>query len=132
MAVTDSLGDMLSRIKHAATAKMDVVDMPHSKMKEEIAKVLKEEGFISRFETPSKTGKKVLRVTLKYRPNKEHMITDIKRASKPGRRLYVGVRSIPRVQSGFGTAILSTPKGIMTDADARSKKLGGEVLCYVW
>jgi small subunit ribosomal protein S8 len=132
MTVTDSIGDMLSRIRNAATARMETVDIPHSRMKEEIAKVLKEEGFIGRIETPTKTGKKVIRITLKYRPNKERAITELRRVSKPGRRVYVGLRSIPKVLSGFGTAILSTQQGIMTDSDARAKKVGGEVLCYVW
>jgi small subunit ribosomal protein S8 len=132
MAVTDSIGDMLTRIRNAAGICSESVEMPYSKMKENIAKVLKEEGFVSKYESPTKTGKKILRVILKYRPGKKQVINSLKRVSKPGRRVYAKSVAIPRVLSGFGIAILSTPKGIMADSEARAQKVGGEVLCYVW
>lgn len=131
MAVTDSIGDMLVRIKNAIGARMESVDIPSSKQKEEIARILKEEGYISKYEVQPKKAKKVLRIVLKYRPDKSGAIAMMKRVSSPGRRVYVKHDSIPRVQSGFGTAILSTPKGIMTDSDARDRKMGGELICFV-
>ena len=130
--VTDSIGDMLTRMRNAARTKAEVVDMPHSRLKEEIAKALKDEGYIAKFESPTKRGKKVLRITLKYRSNKKGVISELKRISKPGRRIYVKSSSIPRVLGGFGTAILSTPKGILTDSEARAQRAGGEILCYIW
>ncbi len=132
MTVTDSIADMLTRIRNAVEVRMETVDIPYSKMKEEIARVLKEEGYIGKYEVVTKRGKKVLRVMLKYRSDKGKVIKYLKRVSKPGRRIYVKRSRIPRVLSGFGTAILSTPKGIMTDSQARSGRIGGEVICYVW
>ncbi len=131
-AVTDSIADLLTRIRNAGGARMESVDIPHSLMKEEIVKVLKNEGFIAKYEVQNKRSKIYLRVTLKYKPNKSPVITGIKRASKPGRRVYTKVGAIPRLYGGFGTVILTTPKGIMTDSDAREAGVGGEILAYVW
>ena len=132
MTVTDSIADMFTRIRNAVEVRMETVDMPYSKMKEEIARVLKEEGYIGKYEAATKRGKKVLRVVLKYSPDKGKVIKSLRRVSKPGRRIYVKRDRIPRVLSGFGTAILTTPKGIMTDSQARLAKVGGEVICYVY
>ncbi len=123
---------MLTRIRNASRIRSEVVDIPHSILKEEIARVMKDEGYIAKYESPTKRGKKVLRVTLKYKSNKRGVISDLKRISKPGRRIYVKSASVPRVMAGFGTAILSTPKGLMTDSEARAQKTGGEILCYIW
>jgi len=132
MVFTDPIGDMLTRIRNAARVKAEIVDIPHSTLKEEIARILKDEGYVAKYESPTKRGKKVLRVTLKYKANKQSVLSDLKRVSKPGRRIYVKSTSVPRVLAGFGTAILSTPKGVMTDGEARAQKTGGEILCYVW
>jgi len=132
MTVTDSIADMLTRIRNAVEVRMDSVDIPHSKMKEEIARILKDEGYIERYESPTKVGKKVLRINLKYKGEKGKVINTLKRISKPGRRSYVKRNEVPRVLSGFGLAILSTPKGMMSDSEARAAKVGGEVICYVW
>lgn len=131
MTVTDSIGDMLTRIRNATGARMESVEIPSSRVKEEIARVLKEEGFISKFDVQTKKAKKTLRVFLKYRPDKSGVIGKIKRVSTPGRRVYVKHDAIKRVQSGFGTVIISTPKGLMTDHDARANKVGGELICVV-
>ncbi len=132
MAITDPISNMLSIIKNAINARMETVDIPYSALKEQIVKILKDEGFIGRYEVQTKMTKKVIRVALKYRPDKTNVINDMKRVSKPGRRFYVEKDAIPKVRSGFGTAIISTSKGVMTDVDARAGKIGGEVLCYVW
>jgi small subunit ribosomal protein S8 len=131
MTVTDSVADMLTRIRNAAGVNMESVEMPHSRMREEIARVLKEEGYIAKSEVSTKKARKVLRLILKYRANKGKVVNSLKRVSKPGRRVYVGHKSIPRVMSGFGTVIISTSAGIMTGSQARAKKVGGEILCYV-
>jgi small subunit ribosomal protein S8 len=123
---------MLAMIKNAIGARMETVDIPYSNLKEQIVKILKDDGFIGRCEVQTKMTKKVIRITLKYRADKTNVITDVKRVSTPGRRVYVEKGAIPKVRSGFGTAILSTSKGLMTDVDARAGKIGGEVLCYVW
>jgi small subunit ribosomal protein S8 len=128
----DSIGDVLVRINNALKVKKETVDLPHSKMKEGIGKILLEEGYISKCEVMTRLNKKYLRLGLKYTGDNKSIIEGMRRISTPGRRIYVGVQKIPRVQSGFGTAILSTPKGLMTDEGARASKIGGEVICYVW
>jgi small subunit ribosomal protein S8 len=105
--------------------------LPFSKMKEEVAKILLGEGYLSKVDVFSRGNKKYLRLGLKY-AGKKSVIEDLKRVSKPGRRIYVNAQSLPRVQAGFGTAIISTSKGLLTDEQARQQKLGGEVICYVW
>jgi len=126
----DPISDMLARIRNAAMAQLPEVEMPHSKMKEAIARILLKEGYIS---DVSVTGGKIktLKIRLKYQ-GKRSVIEDLKRVSKPGCRIYVGFDEIPRVRGGLGIAILSTPKGIMTGAEARRKRVGGELLCLVW
>jgi len=131
MYTTDPIADMLTRIRNANQARHETVAIPASKEKIEIARILKEEGFIRSFTT---TGdlKKTITVELKYAANNEKVITGIKRISKPGLRVYAQVDSIPRVLNGLGVAIISTSHGIMTDKSARANHVGGEVLAYVW
>ena len=132
MAMTDPISDMLTRIRNANMAKLDVVEMPHSKMKTEIARILKREGFIKEYSTEGAAGKRSLRLFLKFTPETELVIRGLKRISKPGLRHYVAAKSVPRVLGGMGVAILSTSGGILTDREARKNNTGGEVLCYVW
>lgn len=132
MAVTDPIADMLTCIRNANTANLDTTEFPNSKLKQEIAKVLQSEGFINNFEVVNvETGKPRIRVELKY-AGKRRVITGIKRISKPGLRVYVGKHDLPRVLGGLGIAILSTPRGVLTDRDCRKQGVGGEVLAYVW
>lgn len=132
MSMTDPLADMFTRIRNGSTARFEKVDIPFSRMKREIAKILKEEGFIKNFRVISgEGGHEMLRVFLKYDSNRKGVI-HIRRVSKPGRRVYVGVDEIPSVMSGLGLSILSTSKGILTDKAARKANVGGEVLCHVW
>ena len=130
--MTDPIADMFSRIKNALNARQETVDIPHSKIKEEIARILASEGYVEKFDVLKRMEKKFLRVTLKYDQNKKGIISGLKRVSKPGRRSYVDAHSLPRVQAGFGTAIISSSRGVMTDEEARAQKLGGEIICYVW
>ncbi|RMF29289.1 MAG: 30S ribosomal protein S8 [Chloroflexi bacterium] len=135
MTVTDPIADMLTRIRNALMAGHTTVAMPSSKMKVAIARILKEEGYIEDFVVGDERPQPVLRIQLKYVGQRRHrrpVITGLKRVSKPGRRVYVGKREIPWVLSGMGIAILSTPKGVLTDQQARRLGVGGEVLCYVW
>ncbi len=130
--MTDPIADMLLRIKNALNARHENVDMPHSGQKEAIAKILVEEGYTAKSDVLKRMDKKFIRMLLKYAPDKSSVIVGLKRISKPGRRIYADARSLPRVQAGFGTAIISTSRGIMTDEAARNQKVGGEVLCYIW
>jgi small subunit ribosomal protein S8 len=137
MSVTDPIGDMLTRIRNAIMAGHILVALPSSKVKVSIAKILKEEGFVSGYEVVDGkvVGSKVLRIRLKYvgeRRERESVITGLERISRPGRRVYAGNKEIPWVLSGMGIAILSTPKGVMTGQRARQLGVGGEVLCKVW
>ncbi|NKE71054.1 30S ribosomal protein S8 [Candidatus Manganitrophus noduliformans] len=130
--MTDPISDMLTRIRNAKMRKHEVVDIPLSKLKVELARILKEEGFIRNYRVVGESVKKNLRVYLKYVENDEPVISDLQRVSKPGRRVYVGKDQIPSVKGGIGVAILSTSKGLMTDQKSREAKVGGEVLCYIW
>lgn len=130
--MTDPISDMLTRIRNAKMRKHEVVDIPLSKLKLELARILKEEGFIRNYRVVGESVKKSLRIYLKYIDNEEPVISDLKRVSKPGRRVYVGKDEIPSVKGGIGVAILSTSKGLMTDQKSREAKVGGEVLCYIW
>jgi len=130
--MTDTIADMLVRIKNAIMAKHKEVRIPHSKMKERIAKILKEEGFISDYEVVGEIPKKEILIKFKVLPDGKNAITDLKRISKPGRRIYASKDEIPWVMNGLGIAIISTSKGLMTDREARKNKIGGEVICYVW
>ena len=126
--MTDPIADMLTRIRNANVMRNKEVVMPTSKMKTEIAKILKEEGYITQFKVKDNT----LTLTLKYAENKERVITGLKRISKPGLRVYVSASELPTVLNGLGIAIISTPKGVMTDRLARKNNVGGEVIAYVW
>ncbi len=132
MTMTDPIADMLTRIRNAVAVKHDYVNIPASKMKLSIAKVLKDEGFIRDFETFEEGPRRIVRVHLNYTGDREPLLTGLKRVSRPGLRVYVQKREIPRVFNGLGIAILSTPKGIMAGQQAWRQKIGGEVLCYVW
>ena len=133
MTMSDPIADMLTRIRHANTAKHETVDIPASKMKIAIADILVDEGYITKYDIVEDGNFKSIRVTLKYGADKnEKVITGIKRISKPGLRVYAGKDEIPTVLGGLGIAILSTNKGIVTDKEARKLQVGGEVLAFVW
>lgn len=128
--LTDPLADMLTRIRNASGAQLPEVEMPHSRLKENVARILKKEGFVNDLKVVG-DKKRTLGISLKYR-SRRGIIEGLKRISRPGLRRYVGAGEIPRVLGGLGVAILSTSRGVMTGTDARTQKLGGEVLCYVW
>jgi small subunit ribosomal protein S8 len=130
--ITDPIADMLTRIRNANAAGHDQVSIPASKMKVEIARILKREGFIQDYRLVEDDPRGFLRVTLRYGPRKERVLLGIRRVSRPGLRIYTRRREVPRVRGGLGLAILSTSRGIMTDREARQAGVGGEVLCYVW
>ena len=130
----DQLSDLLTRIRNANLRQKDRVDVPHGKLKLEVVRILKEEGFIANYKTFFANGNKrgTIRVFLKYSPEKEAVIRGIQRVSKPGLRIYRSYREIPRVRGGFAVTILSTPQGVLTDKQAKERKVGGEILCQVW
>jgi small subunit ribosomal protein S8 len=130
--VTDPISDLLVRLRNGFRRQHEVVTVPASKLKREVLRVLQAEGFIQGVEAATEDGHPVLKVQLRYVGEGQPMITGMERVSKPGRRVYVGNKSIPRVRNGIGTAILSTSKGIMTDQASRKAGLGGEVLCSIW
>ncbi len=130
--VTDPIADMLTRIRNANQMRYKEVEVPSSKIKAEIARILKEEGFIADYKVKKNNVQDILVLTLKYGENKERVITGLKRISKPGLRVYVKAEDVPRVLNGLGIAIISTSEGLMKDKDAREKSLGGEVLAYIW
>src|SRR5438270_7239327 len=132
MSLTDPVADFITRIRNAQRARHQKLDVPASRLKLEIARILKEEGFIANFKSADEEGKKVLRVYLKYGPNNESVINTINRISRPGCRVYVGRNDIGRVLGGLGINILTTPKGVMTGRQARKEGVGGEVLCEVY
>ena len=132
MSMTDPIADFLTRIRNAIRAKHRRVDAPSSRLKREIARVLLEEGYIHKFVEIEDGKQGILRIYLKYDENEVPAITNLKRISKPGRRIYVGVDRVPRVMNNLGIAILSTSKGVMTHKQALRERVGGEVLCYVW
>ena len=130
--MTDPIADMLTRIRNANQNRAKVVSMPSSKMKETIAAILKEEGYITNFSIKKIDVQNILTLTLKYGKNKERVITGLKRISKPGLRVYASKEDIPTVLNGLGIAIISTSKGVMTDKLARKNNVGGEVIAYIW
>ena len=130
--MTDPIADMLTRIRNANQNRAKTVTMPSSKMKETIASILKEEGYIVDYSIEENDVQNNLTLTLKYGKNKERVITGLKRISKPGLRVYANVEELPRVLNGLGIAIISTPKGVMTDKFARKNNVGGEVIAYIW
>ena len=133
MHITDPIADMLTRIRNASNAKHDTVDVPASNMKKSIAQILLDEGYIKNYQLIDDGTQGVIRITLKYsQPNKEKVITGLRRVSKPGLRVYAGADEMPRVIKGLGIAIVSTSKGVMTDKAARVAHVGGEVLAFVW
>jgi small subunit ribosomal protein S8 len=132
MAVNDPVGDMLTRIRNASLARHEKLTLPSSKLKVEVARALKSEGFIADFVIHEREPQNELTVVLKYGPNRESVITGIKRESKPGLRRYVNCRDIPRVKGGMGIAILSTSRGVMVDAECRKANVGGELICTVY
>ena len=132
MVVTDPIADMLTRIRNANAMRYKEVKVPASKVKTEIARILKDEGFIEDYKVRNDKPGKTLILTLKYVNKKERVITGLKRISKPGLRVYTKSNEVPKVLNGFGIAIISTSKGIMTDKEARKESLGGEVMAYIW
>lgn len=131
MVMTDPIADMLTRIRNANRQRHDDVAIPYSKMKEEIAQILVNEGFVKSFKVEGEGTSKNIKIALKYRGN-ERVITDLKRISKPGLRVYAKVNEIPKVLNGLGIVVVSTSQGVITDKEARAKQVGGEVLAYIW
>ena len=132
MNLTDPVADFLTRIRNSHRARHQKMDVPTSKLKVEIARILKEEGYIANYKAVEENGHPVLRVYLKYGPNNEAVIRDLQRVSRPGCRVYLGKEEIRRVQGGLGISIMTTPKGVMTGRQARREGVGGEILCEVW
>jgi len=132
MAISDPIADMLTRIRNAAKARFNSVDIPGSTLKTEVAKILKNEGFVRNYKFLKDGKQGILRVYLKYGEGQSNVIYGLKRISKPSRRVYVNCKEIKSVYNGMGIAILSTSKGVMTDKRARQEKVGGEILCHVW
>ena len=134
MTMTDPIADMLTRIRNANTAMHDDVSMPCSNLKASLAKVLEKEGYIAGFTITDAEGRpgQTLKIDMKYSPDRQRVISGVRRVSTPGLRVYTKAERIPRVVGGLGVAIVSTSKGLMTDREARKRRMGGEVLCYVW
>lgn len=132
MSLTDPVADFLTRVRNALRARHQKVDVPASKLKTELARILKEEGYISNYKATEEDGRKVLRLYLKYGANNEAAISRLERVSKPGCRVYVGRTEIPRVLGGMGINILTTPRGVMTGREARKQGVGGELLCEIY
>lgn len=132
MAVSDQIADMLTRIRNANIARQQHVLVPASKLKLEVAKILKAQGYVQKYDLVDDKHQGQIRIHLRYAPDRTRVITGLRRVSRPGLRVYVGAGDIPRVMGGLGIAILSTSKGVLTDREARRRKMGGEVLCYVW
>lgn len=132
MITSDPIADMLTRIRNANMAEKKTVDIPNSKVKSEVARLLKEEGFINGFSENTDKNKNILTLDLKYTLERDPIIQGLKRISKPSCRMYVNANDVPRVLGGIGIAIISSSEGIITDSQARKKNIGGEVLCYIW
>jgi small subunit ribosomal protein S8 len=132
MSMSDPLADLLTRIRNANRANHEKVDIPASRLKQEVVRLIKEEGFIRSYKMMEENKQGIIRVFLKYGPNRERIINNVERISKPGSRVYTPAEEIPRVLGGLGVAILSTSRGVMTDRQARRAHVGGEVLCYIW
>ncbi len=130
--LTDPIADMLTRIRNGGRARLKRVAMPESRLKREVARVLQEQGYINDFSSDGDPKKPTLTVEVRYSQTSEPMIQEIQRVSKPGRRVYVGWQEIPKIRNGLGIAILSTPRGILTDQQARDARVGGEILAEVW
>ncbi len=132
MQITDSIADMLTRIRNANSAKHETVQIPASNMKKAIAQILVDEGYIKSFKVIENGQQGIIEIALKYGPNRSQVLTGLRRVSKPGLRIYSSCEDMPKFMNGLGVIILSTSKGIMTDKDARRQKVGGEVLAYIW
>lgn len=132
MSLNDPISDMLTRVRNAASAGHATVDVPHSRLKAEIARILTREGFVSGYSIEQVESRSYIRLTLKYGRGEKAVIRGLSRISKPGLRKYVGSGELPKVFGGIGMAILSTSRGLLTDKEARRSKIGGEVICYVW
>ena len=132
MTMTDPIADMLSRIRNASSAMHEEVVIPASKIKQNIAKILVDEGFVDEFDVVENGGHPAIRIKLRYSEERERAISGISRISTPGRRVYRGAKELPRVLGGLGVAIVSTSHGVMTDKEARRQKIGGEILAYIW
>ena len=132
MHITDPVADMLTRIRNASSAKHETVDVPASNLKKAIAEILLEEGYIKSYSVVDNGNQGMIHITLKYLAKKQPVISDLRRISKPGLRIYAGCEELPRVLKGLGIAIVSTSKGVMTDKKARELHIGGEVLAFVW
>jgi small subunit ribosomal protein S8 len=132
MSLTDPVADLLARIRNSIQARQQKLDVPASKLKLEIARILKEEGYVANFKATEEDGRKVLRIYLKYGNDNAAAISNLQRISRPGCRVYVGRNEIPRVLGGLGINILTTPRGVMTGRQARKEGVGGEILCEVW
>ncbi len=132
MSMTDTIGDMLTRIRNGGKARFDKVDIPASRMKIALARIFKDEGFIKNYKVIKDNKQGILRVYLKYDNQNQPMIHRVERVSKPSRRVYAGCEELPKVQGGLGVAVISTSKGVMSDRQARKLGVGGEVLCQVW
>lgn len=132
MAVTDPIADMLTRIRNANKAQFEKVDIPASKLKLEIARVLREQGFVKNFKFVRNKKQGLIKIYLKYGPNGERIIEGMERVSRPSLRIYASANRIPKILGGMGVMIISTSRGVMTDHDARLQKIGGEILCKIW
>ena len=132
MQITDTIADLLTRIRNACSAKHDTVEIPASNLKKDICQILVDEGYIKSFSVIEDGKQGIIKVTLKYLEGKKPVITGLKRVSKPGLRIYTNVEDMPKVMKGLGVAIISTSKGVMTDRKARAEHVGGEVLAYIW
>ena len=132
MQISDSIADMLTRIRNANSAKHDTVQIPASNMKKAIAQILVDEGYVKNYKVIDNGNQGVIEIALKYGPNKSQVLTGLRRVSKPGLRIYSNCEDMPKVMNGLGVVILSTSKGVMTDKDARKANVGGEVLAYIW
>ena len=132
MQITDTIADMLTRIRNANSAKHDTVQIPASNMKKAIAQILVDEGYVKSFKVIDDGKQGMIEIALKYGPNKSQVITGLRRVSKPGLRIYTNCEEMPKVMKGLGVAILSTSKGVMTDKEARKANVGGEVLAFIW
>lgn len=132
MQTTDPIADMITRIRNANSAKHDTVDVPSSNMKKAIAQILLDEGYIKSFLVVEDNKQGIIKINLKYGPNKSKVVTGLRRVSKPGLRIYTNCEEMPKVMRGLGIAIVSTSKGIMTDRQARKENMGGEILAFVW
>jgi len=130
--MTDPITDMLNRIRNAQAVRHRTVEIPHSNLKYKLAEILAKNGFVSKIEKKKRKNKKIIKIYLKYNPDNTPFISGLKRISKPGQRIYKKAKEIRKVKGGYGIAIVSTSKGLMTDKEARAKKIGGEVLCEIW